>query len=199
MDQHLGVGGAAEAVAAALELAPQLVMVVDLAVADHPELAALVAHRLAAVERIDDGEAARRNPDVVAHDLAAARRAAARGAGRRARQGPGVAAVGAPCAAAPAHARLVLDAKVGRLAARLAACGGTRDRLAPPLLADAIVAQLAGVDEHDQLSDQPERSEEHTSELQSPCNLVCRLLLEKKKNKAKTSSSKTLENDQYIE
>src|ERR1022692_1055291 len=27
----------------------------------------------------------------------------------------------------------------------------------------------------------PRRSEEHTSELQSPCNLVCRLLLEKKK------------------
>src|ERR1039457_6240937 len=26
----------------------------------------------------------------------------------------------------------------------------------------------------------PNRSEEHTSELQSPCNLVCRLLLEKK-------------------
>src|SRR5205807_9852519 len=29
-----------------------------------------------------------------------------------------------------------------------------------------------------------ERSEEHTSELQSPCNLVCRLLLEKKNNLA---------------
>src|SRR5256885_16830847 len=29
--------------------------------------------------------------------------------------------------------------------------------------------------------DLPSRSEEHTSELQSPCNLVCRLLLEKKK------------------
>src|SRR2546426_12035551 len=29
------------------------------------------------------------------------------------------------------------------------------------------------------------RSEEHTSELQSPCNLVCRLLLEKKNCKAK--------------
>src|SRR5256885_4506123 len=29
------------------------------------------------------------------------------------------------------------------------------------------------------------RSEEHTSELQSPCNLVCRLLLEKKKKTAK--------------
>src|SRR5256885_7342278 len=28
----------------------------------------------------------------------------------------------------------------------------------------------------------PARSEEHTSELQSPCNLVCRLLLEKKKD-----------------
>src|SRR5205807_6011234 len=28
---------------------------------------------------------------------------------------------------------------------------------------------------------QDPRSEEHTSELQSPCNLVCRLLLEKKK------------------
>src|SRR2546426_5555527 len=28
------------------------------------------------------------------------------------------------------------------------------------------------------------RSEEHTSELQSPCNLVCRLLLEKKKQSA---------------
>jgi len=27
------------------------------------------------------------------------------------------------------------------------------------------------------------RSEEHTSELQSPCNIVCRLLLEKKKEK----------------
>src|SRR3989454_2188996 len=29
------------------------------------------------------------------------------------------------------------------------------------------------------------RSEEHTSELQSPCNLVCRLLLEKKKKTRK--------------
>src|SRR5688500_19366578 len=28
------------------------------------------------------------------------------------------------------------------------------------------------------------RSEEHTSELQSPCNIVCRLLLEKKKTKS---------------
>src|SRR5256885_12229984 len=33
---------------------------------------------------------------------------------------------------------------------------------------------------HVQILD-PQRSEEHTSELQSPCNLVCRLLLEQKK------------------
>src|SRR5256885_5736922 len=37
------------------------------------------------------------------------------------------------------------------------------------------------------------RSEEHTSELQSPCNLVCRLLLEKKKNKLYETTS-----DNYI-
>src|SRR5256885_3436726 len=33
------------------------------------------------------------------------------------------------------------------------------------------------------------RSEEHTSELQSPCNLVCRLLLEKKKQKKPSDQS----------
>src|SRR5256885_12404973 len=35
----------------------------------------------------------------------------------------------------------------------------------------------------------PPRSEEHTSELQSPCNLVCRLLLEKKKKTKEPYSS----------
>src|SRR2546427_1610090 len=34
----------------------------------------------------------------------------------------------------------------------------------------------------------PIRSEEHTSELQSQSNLVCRLLLEKKKNKTRSSA-----------
>src|SRR2546426_5593478 len=33
------------------------------------------------------------------------------------------------------------------------------------------------------------RSEEHTSELQSPCNLVCRLLLEKKKTHSRKPSA----------
>src|SRR2546426_5842787 len=37
------------------------------------------------------------------------------------------------------------------------------------------------------LGERRPRSEEHTSELQSPCNLVCRLLLEKKKKRKATS------------
>src|SRR2546426_2603876 len=35
------------------------------------------------------------------------------------------------------------------------------------------------------------RSEEHTSELQSPCNLVCRLLLEKKKQRVSECSRRS--------
>src|SRR3989454_5465302 len=44
------------------------------------------------------------------------------------------------------------------------------------------------------------RSEEHTSELQSPCNLVCRLLLEKKKNKnrERTDARQRVTNRQRI-
>src|SRR5688500_19365223 len=38
-----------------------------------------------------------------------------------------------------------------------------------------------------------ERSEEHTSELQSPCNLVCRLLLEKKNKMANMSFITTID------
>src|SRR5256885_11811702 len=44
-----------------------------------------------------------------------------------------------------------------------------------PDVYDAITAYFS------LLLDMTQRSEEHTSELQSPCNLVCRLLLEKKK------------------
>src|SRR5256885_11866402 len=40
----------------------------------------------------------------------------------------------------------------------------------------------------DIVHDQAARSEEHTSELQSPCNLVCRLLLEKKNVDPHTAS-----------
>src|SRR6266446_2880831 len=46
-----------------------------------------------------------------------------------------------------------------------------------------LPVRAPGVPVHGQASGGPAhpRSEEHTSELQSPCNLVCRLLLEKKK------------------
>src|SRR5258708_29926122 len=45
----------------------------------------------------------------------------------------------------------------------------------------ALLKIFAEADFHDE--DLQERSEEHTSELQSPDHLVCRLLLEKKKKK----------------
>src|SRR5256885_7662719 len=50
------------------------------------------------------------------------------------------------------------------------------------LLQDLIAAPAARAVEleHDAIAVLQYRSEEHTSELQSPCNLVCRLLLEKK-------------------
>src|SRR2546426_4911559 len=49
---------------------------------------------------------------------------------------------------------------------------------------EAELGELAGEERGEYLASAGvrERSEEHTSELQSPCNLVCRLLLEKKKN-----------------
>src|SRR5256885_3791203 len=47
--------------------------------------------------------------------------------------------------------------------------------------ADADIADMLAA--HAGKASQPPRSEEHTSELQSPCNLVCRLLLEKKKRR----------------
>src|SRR5256885_4560338 len=47
-----------------------------------------------------------------------------------------------------------------------------------------------------------QRSEEHTSELQSPCNLVCRLLLEKKKKsvlpRRYSVSTKTCANEMCV-
>src|SRR5256885_10473800 len=45
---------------------------------------------------------------------------------------------------------------------------------------------------------QQRRSEEHTSELQSPCNLVCRLLLEKKKKKKKNKNAFRVRTDTYV-
>src|SRR2546426_542768 len=72
-------------------------------------------------------------------------------------------------------------------------CDGLTDCADPDCAADPACApppEMCGNcvdDNHDGLVDweDPQRSEEHTSELQSPCNLVCRLLLEKKKKKTK--------------
>src|SRR3989454_9221221 len=53
--------------------------------------------------------------------------------------------------------------------------GGADDYLTKPFDLPELLARVHA------LIRRAERSEEHTSELQSPCNLVCRLLLEKKK------------------
>src|ERR1022692_5126331 len=52
----------------------------------------------------------------------------------------------------------------------------------------------ARADQHGEstLSQHHDRSEEHTSELQSPCNLVCRLLLEKKTQRTLRSRNHAL-------
>src|SRR5256885_7865650 len=47
---------------------------------------------------------------------------------------------------------------------------------------DLLLAETVAEALHTARSEEHRRSEEHTSELQSPCNLVCRLLLEKKKS-----------------
>src|SRR5256885_3799050 len=44
-----------------------------------------------------------------------------------------------------------------------------------------VTAKFGSVTRPEAFTSRAYRSEEHTSELQSPCNLVCRLLLEKKK------------------
>src|SRR5256885_11887912 len=59
----------------------------------------------------------------------------------------------------------------------LAACAGNPPG-GPPLPGETGTLEL--------------RSEEHTSELQSPCNLVCRLLLEKKKRHNNTNDSDSI-------
>src|SRR2546426_7146732 len=64
------------------------------------------------------------------------------------------------------------DQQLGRLFAAVAK---------KPPAGNTLIAVLS--DHGESLAEHGERSEEHTSELQSPCNLVCRLLLEKKKRR----------------
>src|SRR2546426_3168276 len=73
--------------------------------------------------------------------------------------------------------------------------------LAPQVLAQDARLELLVVDDNSpdgtgRLADElaareRRRSEEHTSELQSPCNLVCRLLLEKKKKQPRANRQRT--------
>src|SRR5256885_9179675 len=62
-------------------------------------------------------------------------------------------------------------------AASLAIISSSASALSTPISQSVSVVQL----EKRGPPSSRDRSEEHTSELQSPCNLVCRLLLEKKK------------------
>src|SRR2546426_428520 len=75
----------------------------------------------------------------------------------------------------------VLILGVGWLLARL--LGRGVERLLRMLGVDHLADQLGISAVLTRTGLKPLRSEEHTSELQSPCNLVCRLLLEKKKKK----------------
>src|SRR5260370_10341909 len=71
-------------------------------------------------------------------------------------------------------------------------------RIAPPRGAGDTVAALANqrvIEQGHHRAGSQARSEEHTSELQSHLNLVCRLLLEKKKNKRHTKTNLNSECD----
>src|SRR2546430_12283684 len=64
----------------------------------------------------------------------------------------------------------------------------TPGRAAQPCCASRVCRAAAGARQGVARDDPPLRSEEHTSELQSQSNLVCRLLLEKKKKQEATDA-----------
>src|SRR3712207_8422128 len=78
------------------------------------------------------------------------------------------------------------NVEIGNLTIGSAACGGTKDASMPGEFgqacsyASALKMVTPSGEIVEIMEDQPERSEEHTSELQSRQYLVCRLLLEKK-------------------
>src|SRR2546426_8755853 len=88
------------------------------------------------------------------------------------------------------HSHRLIGAAVGLLTLGLAAAlwgaGGWFRWLGlaavVAVVAQGVLGGLRVVLLEDTLAIVHGRSEEHTSELQSPCNLVCRLLLEKKKH-----------------
>src|SRR5258708_28318673 len=99
-----------------------------------------------------------------------------------------LASIAPQAAEAGAEVVVALDGRDPRSAAVARHHGATVLELDPPRGANA--ARNAGVAASSGplvvlVDDDVVRSEEHTSELQSPDHLVCRLLLEKKKNEAK--------------
>src|SRR2546426_9267795 len=70
--------------------------------------------------------------------------------------------------------------------------GVVRTRIHHICAGQPLLDDLAEPQRHIQAQIFLHRSEEHTSELQSPCNLVCRLLLEKKKNNIRQLSDESM-------
>src|SRR5256885_11956747 len=112
---------------------------------------------------------------------------------------PIVAAIDGVCAGAGAMVALAADLRLGTAAARtaflfvrvgLAGCDMGACTLLPRTIGQGRAAELLYTGRVMTAAEGLAwgRSEEHTSELQSPCNLVCRLLLEKKKKKQNTHS-----------
>src|SRR3989454_6339113 len=103
--------------------------------------------------------------------------------------GPAVSWYGTPTGAAATCALWMPAARSPKywLSSR-PSCGTSCDRMRPdrnpaarPVVVELVGPAGAGKSALAEQLDDHRRSEEHTSELQSPCNLVCRLLLEKKK------------------
>src|SRR5205807_8668496 len=76
-----------------------------------------------------------------------------------------------------------IEPVAARAAAERVIAGAAEQRVVAVAAVEHVVARIAGQRVVERIAAAPDRSEEHTSELQSPCNLVCRLLLEKKKKK----------------
>ena len=142
-DDQLAVAVGLERVAALLEVLAQLPVVVDLAVADHPDRAVGVQERLPAAFEVDDGQAPVPEDRAVGAVLPFAVRAAMAQRMQHARHGRLLGAVALDDARDAAHARSALAARAARidraLHDRLVALGAAVDEE----LLDARAVELA--------------------------------------------------------
>src|SRR3989454_6126700 len=96
---------------------------------------------------------------------------------------PGMQLLAAALAANPEAIVIVITGKPSVETALEALRAGAWDYLPKPFTGTQLQVLIGRAAHTVQVARETRaRSEEHTSELQSPCNLVCRLLLEKKKN-----------------